>query len=260
MKVIFANVTQGFVYADNLTESEGMVFRKFSIPDYLQYFLEHKPDILCLSEILIDDLEGNSEFAKQIISVTGLEHAKVLRTAESWIYDGKHYGMGIFSRYPISDYEEFKLPNPKFEVTRPNGDHWKMHDKYAQYAELEVNGEKIYLFNLHYFPVYHFNKSIDSKEMKPYRQALSKVFTDKGFDKATIITGDFNDKGVSLADVFPEIFDSGDLEEAIEVQTTILDGQDQLDHILYTPSMLELKDSQVEKFLSDHYALIAEFE
>ncbi len=39
MKIIYANVTQGFVYADHLTGSEGMVFRKFSIPDYEEFKL-----------------------------------------------------------------------------------------------------------------------------------------------------------------------------------------------------------------------------
>lgn len=260
MKVIFANVSQGFVYADDLTEQVGMVFRKFSILDYTKFFASYQPDILCLSEVLIDDLDGNSEFVDQVASATGLKYSKVLRSEESWIYVGRHYGMAILSRYPISNYEEFKLPNPKFEVIRPNGDHWILHDKYAQYATLDIDGELFNLFNLHYFPVHHFNKRINSNEMKPYRKSLGDFFTSKGFHKATIIAGDFNDKGAKLTEVFPELFESGDLKEAIQVETTILDGQDQLDHILYTPDRLKVKNAKAEKYLSDHFALIIDFE
>jgi endonuclease/exonuclease/phosphatase family metal-dependent hydrolase len=260
MKVVFANVTHGFVYADDLEKPEGMVFRKFSIPDYVEYFRKLNPDILCLSEALIDDEDGNSEFVDVIAKATKLNHTKVLRSEESWIYVGKHYGMAILSRYPITSYGDFKLPNPKFEVTRPNGDHWILHDKYAQFAELDINGEKLNLFNLHYFPVHHFDKKIQSEKMKPYRKALSEFFTSKGFDRSTIITGDFNDKGSTLQEVFPELFESGDLKEAIEVETTIQDGNDQLDHILYTHDTLQLNEAKAEKFLSDHYSLVVQFE
>lgn len=259
MKLIFANVSQGFVYADDLEKSTGMVFRKFSIPDYVDYFANHDPDVLCLSEVLIDDSEGNSEFVDKLASATGLKHRQVLRSEESFIYIGKYYGIAILSKYPITNYEKYKLPNPKFEVTRPYGDYWIMHDKYVQHATLDGDGEKFNLFNLHYFPVHHFKKSIDTEEMKPYRKALGDFFTNKGFERPTIITGDFNNKGARLNDVFPELFESSNLKEAIEVETTILDGKDQLDHILYTHDTLIVKDAKAEKYLSDHYALVVEF-
>ena len=51
MRTISANVSQGFVYASDLKRSEGMIFRKFSIPDYVSYFKSKNPDILCLCEI-----------------------------------------------------------------------------------------------------------------------------------------------------------------------------------------------------------------
>lgn len=260
MRVIYANVTHGFVYADEIQKPESMLFKKFSVQAYADYFKQNNPDILCLSEALIDDKDGNSTFVDAIASITGLKYSKSLCTEESWIYEGKYFGMSILSRYPISKYEQFNLPNPKFEVIRPNGDHWILHDKHAQFAELERQGSKLNLFNLHYFPVHHFNKEIQSEEMKPYRNALGEVFISKGLDTSTIIVGDFNDKGSTLPTAFPELFDSGELKEAIEVDTTLVHGNDQLDHLLYTKNSLELKNAKAEKFLSDHYSLIVDFE
>ncbi|MBN2100610.1 endonuclease/exonuclease/phosphatase family protein [Candidatus Dojkabacteria bacterium] len=260
MKLIFANVSHGFVYAHDLEKHESMVFKKFSIPGYADYFKNQKPDILCLSEALIDNKKGDSLFVNEVSKATGLKNVKILRSEDSWLYVGKHYGMAVLSRYPIEEYETFKLPNPNFETIRPNGDHWVLHDKYAQYLRLNINGQDLNLFTLHYFPVHHFKKSIQSKEMKPYRKALSEYFTSKGFDTPTVIVGDFNDKGAKLKDVFPELFEGNILKEAIEVETTICDGTDQLDHILYTHKLIKLKTAKTEKFLSDHYALISEFE
>ncbi|MCA9375370.1 hypothetical protein KC622_03500 [Candidatus Dojkabacteria bacterium] len=102
MKVIFANVAQGFVYTDDPDKAGGILFKKFSIPDYVVYFKRKNPDILCLSEALINDEEGNSEFVDTIAKATGLNHVKVFRSEKSWMYIGKHYGLAILSHDLIS--------------------------------------------------------------------------------------------------------------------------------------------------------------
>jgi endonuclease/exonuclease/phosphatase family metal-dependent hydrolase len=259
MRIISANVSQGFVYASGLKSSEGMIFRKFSIPDYVQYFKRNNPDILCLCEILIDDANGNSEFAETLSAECELPYYKVLKTETSWLYVGRYYGTAILSKYPIEDYEFFKLPNnPRFEINKPNGDHWILHDYYAQFARLNINNKKLNLFNLHYFPVHHFNHKLSDPEMKPSREALVEYLESKGNSNPTVITGDFNNKNDKLDSVFPELFNLGGLKECIETETSIVDGAAQLDHILYSPASLELKKGYAEKYLSDHYALIAD--
>ena len=55
MKIVFANVIQGFVYAHHLKTPASMIFSRFSLPEYANYFRNQSPDILCLSEVLIDD-------------------------------------------------------------------------------------------------------------------------------------------------------------------------------------------------------------
>ena len=94
IKVIFANVTHGFVYADDVRPPVGMIFRKFSIPDYVSYFKDHEPDILCLSEVLIDTSKGESEFVESIMMETGLGYCKIQNNPEeSWLYLGRFYGL-----------------------------------------------------------------------------------------------------------------------------------------------------------------------
>lgn len=260
MKVLFANITHGFVYADDGSTSESMKFTKFSIQAYIDYFKQHHPDILCLAEVLLDDTDGNSEMIRTFSQALNLPFYTALGHEESWIYVGKYYGMAILSKYEIEAYETFKLPNPRLEVDRPNGDHWVMHDKFAQYAELETELGRLNLFNLHYFPVHHFGKRMQDDDLSHIREELVRVFRLKDTTKPTLITGDFNNKGVKLKAAFPELFENGLFDESVETETTICNGVDQLDHILYTPKSLKVTRSFAEKFISDHYSLVAEIE
>jgi endonuclease/exonuclease/phosphatase family metal-dependent hydrolase len=258
MKILFANITHGFVYADDGSTSESMRFTKFSIPDYISYFKKHNPDILCLAETLLDDDQGNSSMVKDFSEALYLPFYKALGHEPSWIYVGKLYGMAILSRYPIETYEIFKLPNPKLEVDRPDGSHWIMHDKFAQYAELEVDGKKLNLFNLHYFPVHHFGKRMQDKDLSHIREELVSIFKGKNLKIPTIITGDFNNKGLPLEEAYPELFEENLFQETVKVETTLCNGAYQLDHVLYTPGTIKLENAFAEKFISDHYALITE--
>lgn len=253
MKILFANVTQGFVYSTDTGKPESMNFRRFSIPEYAEFFAQQDQDILCLSEVLMDDIEGKSIMTETISHATRLPHFKTLRSEESWIYIGKHYGMAIISKFPLEKYEKVLLPNPKFEATRDDGDHWVMHNKYAQYARLNIEGIPLNLFSLHYFPVHHFKKKMSGIEMKPYRESLIETFRSKGFETPTIIAGDFNDKETTLKKAFPELFSTGELATALTVETTLVDGDDQLDHILYTKKHFKVQSAEAKPFLSDHY-------
>src|SRR6185295_17179299 len=98
MKVIFANILQGFIYADDGSSSESMKFTKLSTPDYIKYFQKYNPDILCLAETQLDDREGSSEMVKAFSEALDLPYWKALTHEESWIYIGKYYGTAILSK------------------------------------------------------------------------------------------------------------------------------------------------------------------
>ncbi len=259
MKVVFANVLQGFVYADVLHKPESMIFKRFSIEEYVEYFVSLDPDLLFISELLIENNNGNSEFADELVKKCNFRDYRVLVTEKSWLYVGRMYGMGIFSKYNLNNYEIFKLPNPKFEVDRPNGEHWILHDKYAQSAKVNVSGLDINIFHLHYFPLHHFNRKLSDPEMIESRNALIKYFKNKGKRYPTLVVGDFNNKDESLDVLFPELFENGWLAESIVTETTLVDGHEQLDHILYTPIYFDVQEAKAERYLSDHYSLYVDF-
>lgn len=254
VKIMFANVLQGFVYYPTQGNTNSMLFSKFSIRDYVEYFTQKQPDILCIAELLIDDEHGNSYFADQISSSVNLPYRYILPTEQSWLYDDKLYGMGIFSKYPIVEQESFLLPNPNLEVIRPNGDHWYMHDKSAQFVRLNINNKAVSLFNLHYFPVHHFNENMQSAFMQPFLESLETTLLDRGDGTKTIICGDFNNKSCLLTDCLPTLFTEHGFTESIIAETTVVEKKEQYDHILVSPD-LEVSMTHAEKFLSDHYSL-----
>ncbi len=256
IKIEFSNLFQLFIFAGKTPEDHS--FSEFAPSKFIKQFKDKNLDILATAEMLIDDSDGNSQYVEMFSKELNLPYYKTFVNEKSWVFEGKYYGMTIFSKFPIKNYEIFNLPNPKLEVDRPNGDHWIMHDKSAQKVTFEVDGQLLDLFNLHYFPVHHFNKRIDDPELHNIKEELLRILS--GSNNSTIITGDFNNKGVVFDKAFPELVEGNKFKESLIVDTTLYGGKDQLDHILYDPSKLSLIKSSREESLSDHYALYAEFD
>lgn len=70
----------------------------------------------------------------------------------------------------------------------------------------------------------------------------------------SIVTGDFNNKGFTLKEAFPELFEAG-FAETSEVDTTIVGDSQQLDHILYKPDQANVVSAEIVNTPSDHLAL-----
>jgi endonuclease/exonuclease/phosphatase family metal-dependent hydrolase len=75
----------------------------------------------------------------------------------------------------------------------------------------------------------------------------------------TIVTGDFNNKGLHIQAAFPELFQDDQFRQAVEAETTVVGLSEQFDHILYTPASLQVEQGFVKHNYSDHYAVIADF-
>ena len=171
------------------------------------------------------------------------------------MYIGRYYGLAILSKYPSKTYEEFRIPNPRFEVTRPNGNYWIMDDKFVQFTQLQIDSSLLNVFNLHYYPSHIFNVKINDSRMKKSNNALSKYILSKDLQIPTIVAGDFNNKDIELSEIFPDLFTNSSLKQAIVAETTTVDNKGQLDNILYTNNSLRLVEVFVEKNLSDHYSV-----
>ena len=99
---------------------------------------------------------------------------------------------------------------------------------------------------------------MNEDEFSGIRQALVDILLSKE-KLPTIITGDFNNKGLPLQKAFPELFEQGKFREAVTADTTVVGLHEQFDHILYTPNMLRVDHGVAARNLSDHYAVIADF-
>ena len=260
LKIVAQNLLQGMHLVDEVEKKK--LFSKYWPSAYTEYYAKHKPDIVCFTEAPLDDKEGNSVFLDDFSEQLKLPHYKVYVNDASWLVEGKYYGMAILSRYEIENYESFNLPNPRLEVDHADGTHWIMHDKGAQKVTVEIGGKRINIFNLHYFPLFHFGRRIDEPEFHQIRADLAEILRPKK-GEISIVAGDFNNKDVDLEKAFPEIFEGELLNTSVlfdgKEYPLYEGGETQLDHILYSEG-LKFLGGTVESNFSDHVGLTTEFE
>lgn len=260
-RVAFANIYQGMHFAG--TKDGADVFFGYQPHLYLELFKQLNPDILCLAEMPFESRDDQGQFGTKLQAELGFTSYETYVSDKSWIVEDRFYGSAIFSKHKFVDYSVAPLPNPKLEVTRPDGSQWIMHNKALQKAVVEMGTTKLNIFNLHYFPFHHFGRSLVEPEFAAIRQKLADLVNPQ-VNEISLVTGDFNNKGVKLDLAFPELLINGTFTEAIEFnrnQTEKYYQGDgiQVDHILFSPG-LQLRHAEVNDNYSDHPTLIADFE
>ena len=259
LKIVFANVIQGMIHC-GYNEKKENIFEGFCPEKYVEYFKKENPDILCMAECLIDDSEGKSGFVRDICKECKYPYYNNLVGEKAFFVKDKFYGLSICSKFPFVSYEVLKLANPQIETIRPNGDHWKMHDKYIQKASLRISENKvIHITNTHMFPFQHFNKHFWDEEFSSYRRQWAEMLIPKV--GSSLIMGDFNTVGISIKQAFPELKIGDNLQSLVTY-----DGKKhqpkypydtQIEYILATNDF-ELLSAKEEMLYSDHPFLIAE--
>ena len=256
LRTVFENISGGFVMAGKAHGE--LIFSRVSVEEYIECLDEYKPDILSLSEVHMEKEDGCSEMAASISKTLKLPYYSCFAQSRSHLDTSKYLGIAVLSKYPIVNSDPFFLPNPRLEVKRPDNSYWVMFDKGAQRLMLDVHGRRVQIINLHYFPFHHFHRQMNEDEFSGIRQALVDILLSKK-NLPTIVTGDFNNKGLPLHKAFPELFEQGTFREAVTVETTVVGLHDQFDHILYTSQTLRADHGFAARNLSDHYAVIADF-
>lgn len=261
LKIIFANVIQGMIHI-GYNEKKENLFAGFHPERYVEYFAAQKPDVLCMAECLLDEMDGKSAFVEDIAKRCGLPYYKNLVGEKAFFVKDKYYGLSICSKFPIDNYEVLKLANPKIETIRPNGDYWVMHDKYIQKAGLKISeDEKIQLINTHMFPFQHFGKHFWDEEFAEYREKWAEMLISD--DKRALLMGDFNTVGISIANAFPELKIGDKLQSLVNYDgkkyQPVYPYDTQIEYILATKDF-RLLNSKEEMLYSDHPFLIAEVE
>lgn len=261
LKIIFANVMQCMVHL-GYNEKKENILAGFHPEKYIAYFKKEQPDILCLAECIIDKPDGTSAFVHELTKTCALPYHKNLIGEKAFLIANKYYGLSICSKFPFAKYEILKLANPKIETTRPNGDHWIMHDKYIQKAALNIGSNKtINITNTHMFPFQHFNKHFWDNEFASYRNDWAEMLLPN--DKLSLITGDFNTVGISIKEAFPELKIGNKLQSLISYNgkkhQPLYPYDTQIEYILATTDF-HLLSAKEEMLYSDHPFLVTEIE
>jgi endonuclease/exonuclease/phosphatase family metal-dependent hydrolase len=253
IKIVFANILGGREFLGTVYGE--INFGDYVIDQYIEKIALHEPDLLSLAEVHLED-ESHSEMVTYIAKKLGLPYYDFMGSDKSHLAEGKILGNAILSKYPITGNDHFIVEAPHIEVDRPNGDHWVLHDKLAQTSNIQI-GEKIIAFtSLHYFPFHHFNRKMDDPEFAQQRQKLVSHLTTIDESVLPIITGDFNNKNLTLVNAFPELFKTG-FSEAVEVASSIVGDNQQLDHILYRKADATVEKAGILEIPSDHVGLVA---
>lgn len=251
----FENISGGLLMVG---ERHGdMSFEHLSLRKYITHFQENQPDILALSEVPMEKEDGASVMVERLVAALNLPYYRCSCQSRSHLEPDKYLGLAVLSKYCIEHYDSFYLPNPGLRVTKADGARWILFDKGVQQLTLNIQGRRLTVFNLHYFPFHHFHRQMNEAEFAGVRQELVEILLSRSH-LPTIITGDFNNKGLHLQTAFPELFQHDQFRQAVEVETTVVGLREQFDHILYTPALLQVQRGFAEPNYSDHYAVIAD--
>lgn len=106
--------------------------------------------------------------------------------------EGRRFsGLGIVSSYTVQSATFHPLPSPDLR----KGD-WRLHDKGVLRITIVVDGRKLTLCVLHLPPAHRFGSRLDAPEFQGMRRGLRKAV-----EGADVVLGDFNNRGMFLADL-----------------------------------------------------------
>jgi len=200
IKILSYNVMR-FEWLKNHTEEE---------PNpVVQYIVDSNADIICIQEFAAstDNSKLDLEDLKKVFKNTPYYHVGKLRSA----YEKQEYGIAIFSKFPITKTERIHFES------KYNG---------AFYAELDINGEKVSVYNIHLESnslsmderneYEDLTRQITTKKLEHFTQSMfkrlnpafkkralqaqqidKKIKEDK--NKYIIVCGDFNDTPISYS-------------------------------------------------------------
>lgn len=227
------------------------IYKQEGLEHIIAVIKECKPDIVTLQET-----HASPAFvqAMEISMQTGLPNKVNVSYDRSHIDKQQDLGQAVLSRFPITRYFSTKFLNPKYEITRPNGEVWISHDKGITECELKIENKMVIVYSLHLIPFQYFEVDHLGERAKELRADIAKKLKIKS---DCLIQGDFNIDGPSLKEFMPEWFKAG-LQEILQDAPTRPKGQSH-DHVLYKG--LKLKSSKViESVLTDHFPIYSEFE
>jgi len=209
------------------------------------------PDIVTLQEVHGNDVQNQAEY---ITDECGLKYVAYDSYDASHIEKGQRLGQAVISRFPIVSHDFSLFVNPKFEIDRPDGEHWISHDKGLTSCLLKIEDREIMVQTLHSVPFRKFGVDALGGEASAVRKDMvHKLDQSHG---SYILQADFNYNEPSIKPFLTPLFDSG-LNEVILSLPTTPKGR-WYDHVLYR-GVSHVKSYVMNEALTDHYPVYTEF-
>lgn len=210
----------------------------------------YNPDIILLQEVdMYTDRVSQIDQLQIFKNITGLQYTTFGSNID---FENGGYGNAILSRYPILKSENYI--NTK--CTKEN--------RGFLYVEISVNGKKIEIYNTH-FPV-------KETERISFVKHINRIVENKNSIQ-TIIGGDFNlgliptEKKhvyeVETKETYEELEElKKNFKDAVFKENTypVDNPEGQLDKIMYNGELTLKSAQRLEDKISDHYAVMADFE
>lgn len=267
----------------NLNGLTGDGATPFSADQFCEVVKRLDPDVLSLQELPLVQYESTKEMLDSLFDYCEFSGRYMAICSKVPIVIHKRYkGKGQIDTTGFSDaiFEEMKnlrasLPFFTADLTFPDGRSltvFNCHLRSSAYslARRSMGEEKTWMSGLpKYWREYRLGRRIRDYEADNIRNVLDTLRTGS---MGVVMAGDFNDFSGSYC--LRRICRNRDLEDSIRLSDAWLkrgngfgftyDGWHlrlRLDHILYTPSSLKLRNVRViDTDLSDHRILIADFE
>lgn len=247
MKIITWNVA-GF------RRSKSLNIWDYTEVDY-DYFAEQvgkfDPDIICLQEVLIGEVDQVEVFAKSI----SYPFYKSVKMSPDHTGTNDWIGLGIISKEEIKNEKVEILPYPDFPLVFSDGKEASKFDKLALSAE--VMNRRVVTTQLQ--PIHYWGYNYYEEPALSYAVKVSELLANS-FSDAMVIAGDFQMSHLFLP--FAELYKRLDLKDVLPDKFTRKreNGKHtKSDHILIKNDIGVLR-SEIAETMTDHYLCYVEID
>jgi endonuclease/exonuclease/phosphatase family metal-dependent hydrolase len=211
-------------------------------------------DVLAMQEVHFYDGEPDPRLIAELRAV-GLDHFVGRTFSLSHLDARAQLGVGIGSRFPLSDVTEYRLENPGL-TAEVRGAHWTLHDKGLVRARVHLDDRRsLVVHSLHLFPFFEFGVRDDDELVSRMWEEFWRYADEFGREIRTVLAGDYNqaDRRAAMKELseLDWTFHAADL-------TTTATGMS-LDDIAVNWASYGPAARTVPTF-SDHHLVIAEIE
>ena len=225
--------------------------------DIVEQINAHDIDIICFQEFPVD-IMGEQILINLIRSNTKLKHYYAAATCPSFLFQGGHIGISIFSKEEILHTDLSYFSNPNLTKTSATGKVYKSFDKGIISAAFKYHNKAFFIITGHAIGFSPFGVSAESYP-ESYMPLLDKVKELYNQNNQIIVIGDFNTE--HLLELLPELknyvtnIDTGKTTPAGLMEGTYYPDGRKLDYFLTTQHISVRHINKIANF-SDHYLCI----